>query len=173
MDEDYRRQVLMDLVRALETEIGYGSAGERRRPEAIICAWTRLLAEVVSHHAIPQLHAYGDKVQSWARQIETASDDDMLALCGDIHDRILAVDNDDGWPGDQAGSALNAVCLGARYGLDDLLAVRSRWPAEASQVVWRFATGAGNANEVVAISRQAWQRHIYGQALALARRAKP
>lgn len=158
-----------NVVRTLENEIGFRSwhAGD---PRSVIHAWTRLLARTVGNHAFPSLYEYADEVGKWAERIETAPEHGFLNLCEGVHDRILEIDNVDGWPADRAGNALNAVCLGAMYGLDESRCFRTRWPAEASQKVWGFVTGCGmNGNEVISISRAAWQRHLYGQALALVR----
>ena len=96
----------------------------------------------------------------------------MTVACERIHKGILEIDYDDGWPTDKAGNALNSVCLCAMFGIETGKSggMKSRWPAEASQQVWGFVLGCGMAaNEVVTISRMAWQRHLYGQALALVR----
>lgn len=160
-------------VKLLEREIGYVGWGEAAdASDKVLAEWTRQLARVVAHHTAPPLHAYGEDVMRWADDIQGAETAEaVLDRCEAVHGWILAADNDDGWPTDRAGSTLNAVCLGGMYSLDPERAKNSRWPAEASQQVWKWVTGAGNGNDVVAISRAAWQRHLYGQVLAIVKHA--
>lgn len=157
----------IDAVRGLAKEIG-SSYWSRVDELAFIAAWTRLLAQTVANHTVPFLHKYGDQVIAWAAEIIEADDGSILTVVERVCDAISEIDNDDGWPVDKAGSAINSVCLGAKFGLT----MNSRWPAEASDHVWKFATGSGNGNEVVSISRAAWQQHIFGQAMALANMGK-
>lgn len=151
-------------VRSLANEIG-AQYWRKIDDLAFLAAWTRLLADVVAQHTIPQLCKYGDQVAAWADEIMAAPDAEIVAVCKRIHDEISTIDCDDGWPTDKAGTAINNVCLCAICGIGDM--EHSRWPAHASQGVWSFATGSQNSNEVVSISRSAWQRHIFSQAMAL------
>ena len=137
--------------------------------KAFLCEWTRQLARIVEKLTVPQLHEYGESVVNWASSIIITPDNQLLDVCIQIHDAISEIDNDDGWPVDRAGSALNHTCLGAIHSLDLNKAENSRWPAHASCHVWEFATGARNGNEVVSISRMAWQRHLFGQTAAVVR----
>lgn len=131
-----------------------------------MAAWCRELAATVAQHAVLNTYRYGQQVMTWAEEIIDAPNDKIIETCASIHNEILAIDYDDGWPTDRAGSALNAVCLGMTHALSD----RSRWPAEASQRVWSFATGCHAYNEVVKVSRAAWQQHVFTQVAAIASR---
>ena len=137
---------LLANLRTLEREIGYSSWGGAGDPTAVLCAWTRLLANTVGRHAFPQIYKYGDKIGLWCEEIVNAPDHGMVEVCQHIHDSISEIDNDDGWPTDRAGYTLNAVCLCATYGIDPgKLGMGTRWPAEASSQVWEFATGSARA----------------------------
>ena len=163
-------EALLPPLRALQREIG-AAWWPKGTAEAILSEWTRQLARVVGDHVMPGVEDYAEEINGWALCIARERDGwQMVALCEDIHKQILERDNFDGWPTDRGMNALNAVCLGAMYGLDPERAENSRWPAQASQVVWEFVTGARNGNEVVTISRSAWQRHVFTQAVALAGR---
>ena len=141
--------------------MGWGTSAAQS--DEVLAEWTRQLARVVERHTAPPLSAYGEDVMRWASDIYGAETPaTVLDRCEAVHGFIRTADNEDGWPVDRAGSALNAVCLGAMYGIDGK-------PAEASQQVWSWVTGAGNGNDVVSISRSAWQRHLYGQVLAVAK----
>lgn len=154
----------------LAREIGWvGNTFGPRIDTPILCAWTRLLAAVVRDHTLPGIHAYAHDVVRWAKEIVDASDEDMFATCERIGDEIEKKDSCDGWATDRAGAELERVCLAGTLGIADQ--ATSRWPAEASSTVWAFAVGCGSANHnaVIAISKSAWQRHLFSQALALAR----
>ena len=138
-------------------------------PEEFFAEWTRQLAGVVKRHTIPhtipQLHAYAGDVRVWAGVIEISRTADILEEVRAIHLRIKETDCTDGWPEDRAGNTLYHVCLGAMFSLDPRHAEHSRWPDEASCKVWEYVTGASAFNEVVDVSRTAWQRHLWAQTL--------
>lgn len=138
-----------------------------RNPRAVLCAWTRRLATVVGDHSWPLVHRYPEKVRAWAAEIIDASDDDIAEVCRRIMREVEAIDYDDGWPTDRAGNALVAVCLGCTIGLER--PEHTRWPAEAGQKVWRFATGANGHNDVIRFSQKVWLREAFAAAVADAR----
>ncbi len=143
-----------DAVQRLAREIGAPFLPEHET-RAVKVAWVKLLAEEVGRHTWPVLHKYPESVSAWVAQIQNA-DGVTLALesvCERIRDEIHRQDYDDGWATDPAGAALESVTLALLPG--------TRWLAEASKSVWRFATGCGSYNDVVRISQDAWLRHLY------------
>ena len=132
-------------------------------PEEFFAEWTRQLAALVERHTV--LHRYGAEVRGWCNDIKHTPTPLMLDDCRAVQSNILRLDNVDGWPTDRAGNALYQVCMGALYSLDPKHAEHSRWPDEASCKVWEYVTGASAFNEVVDVSRKAWQRHLWAQTL--------
>ena len=154
---------LYDIIMGLEREIGFKS-WNKENPLTVLCVWTRLLAILVDKHIIPYEKAV--KFRDWAGEISTAPDDKMLQVCDEIHNAILKTDSC------KASDVLKAVCASFICSLRPLSLdhkIRTRWPAEASAQVWSFVTGSYNLNEVTTYSRMSWQRHLYSQALALAK----
>ena len=151
---------------ALAREIGAYFQPGRDAPDdaAFMAAWTRALARIVGEHTWQALHAYSDLVCGGADEIAAADDDALTDICARIKGEIRKIDDDDGWPADRAGNALNAVCLAWKYALDDT----SRWPAEAGKAVWRFVAGATAHNEITSISADAWLRRLFTQVEAIA-----
>jgi len=61
----------------------------------------------------------------------------LRAIGKAVHDLILAIDNDDGWPRDRWLAGLNQIALALMYGLAD-----SRWPAEAGMTIAGLRDGS-------------------------------
>lgn len=144
-------------VARLANEIG-ATFLPQHEGRAFRVAWVKLLSATVDKHVFPTLYKYPDEIHAWAKQIED-TDGVTLALESAlvrIHEEIHAIDYDDGWATDRAGSAMEAVCLS--------LLPRTRWMAEAGNSVWRFATGCRSYNDVVRISLRAWLCHMYAAA---------
>lgn len=149
-------------VQRLAKEIGAEFQPEHET-KAFCIAWTKALAKVVQTHTWQVLHKYPDDVRAWAQLIIDcpATPEAMNQVTSSISEEIHAIDYDDGWATDKAGSALEYVCLAM---LPD-----TRWLANAAKDTWKFATGCGAYNDVVKLSQDAWLCHLYRQVAATPR----
>ena len=150
----------------LEQEIGVRTWGSRH-PRAVMREWIRQLARTVKDVTIPSTDRYGEQIVRWATEIETCPEEQFVKTCQCVDDAIDRIDNDDGWPSTEGNNTLKHLCVAALMALDDRRRSGTRWPAHASETVWRHATGCTGTNEVVRASLRAWQREVYTRALAI------
>ena len=160
-------------VRNLSQEIGAGIwAGSDNDAKSILCSWTRLLLQIVSRHASVEKHEYTDLIIEWCDDIRNSYDDQMREKCCQVKSMIHGLDPNTSGPTNHALGILHAICIAAKYSLDDHSFLGTGWLSESSVKVWRLATGSGNVNEIVTISRMAWQQHLFAQAIALAEKGR-
>ena len=146
-------------IERLAKEIG-ASYDPKHETTDFAIGWTKALAQIVGQHAWPVLHKYPEDVRAWANQIVNAPPvfEAFTYVCESVRTEIHSIDFDDGWATDRAGSALESVCLAMLPG--------TRWLANASQHVWKFAVGTGSYNDIVRFSQNAWLCHLYGKVAA-------
>lgn len=152
----------------LATEIQYPAVDipEISEPVAFRALWVKALAgHVVKLGAWDHRSAYPAKIAEWCGRIDAAAFDEIPATLRTIRNEISAIDSDDGWATDCAGSTLEQVCLA--------LLPNTRWLAEAGAQVWTFATGSNCFNEVSHYSRKAWLRSVFGACLPPAAISSP
>lgn len=152
----------------LAIEIQYPAADipEISEPVAFRALWVKALAAIISKlGAWDHRSRYPAKISEWCDQIEAAPFDQIPATLLAIRKEISAIDYDDGWATDTAGSTLEQVCLA--------LLPNTRWLAEAGAQVWTFATGSNCFNEVSRYSRKAWLRSVFAACLPPAAISSP
>ena len=159
LDADMRDPVYQAAL-GLRKEIGAYPI-DHRNPRLILNEWARQLAALVGDHVIAPVHRYPDHVVRWADQIVDSTDGTIADACERIQTEIDTLDYGDGWPEDRAGYAMKCVCIGLLSPLQNMSGLQTRWPAQASQTVWRFVTGSGNGNATVSFSMRAWQQAVY------------
>lgn len=158
-------------LKSLQAEIGWVGFGVIQVKEIpFFGAWTRLLAGHVANYAVRDDQPHYPAIVAAAKEIAAANNTSLPLTCKDILNPPIRIECTLAL--DPAVVALQAVCMSGKNGIIDRN--RTRWPAEASQVVWALLVGNGSVNECQATitSRAAWQRQLFDQAVALVNHGK-
>lgn len=126
------------------------------------CHWAKELATVVARFA-PWRTEHHIAVEQWRQRIEWAENDDLPDELELVRREIHEISYDDGWATERTLAAMEAVTL--------TFCSDTRWMAESSANVWKWAVDSRSYNDIARDSMRAWQRQLFFEVLMIMNKA--
>jgi len=125
------------------------------------CHWAKELATIVARFA-PWRTVHHVAVEQWRHRIEWADNDALPDELELVRREIHTISYDDGWAAEPPLAAMEAVTM--------TFCPNTRWMAENSASVWKWAVESKCYNDITRDSMRAWQRQLFFDVLMIVNR---